>query len=118
LLVTNTLDSGPGSLRQAILDANTNPGPDVIQFSIGSGVQTIQVGSTTGTALPTITGSVTIDGTSQPGYSSTPLIELDGTSAGANADGLVLAATNCTVQGLVICRDWSSTASPALASIS
>ena len=24
--VTNTLDSGPGSLRQAILDANANPG--------------------------------------------------------------------------------------------
>ena len=37
LLVVNTLDSGPGSLRQAILDANATPnvgGPDVIRFSI------------------------------------------------------------------------------------
>jgi hypothetical protein len=34
LLVTNTNDSGPGSLRQAILDANNNgPGADDISFS-------------------------------------------------------------------------------------
>src|SRR5262249_59096844 len=81
LTVTTTLDSGPGSLRQAILDANAHAGADVIDFAIGSGVQTIQVGSTTGTPLPTITDSVTIDGTSQPGYSRTPLIDLDGENA-------------------------------------
>src|SRR5262249_17608199 len=40
-LVTNTNDAGDGSLRQAILDANANPGPDTIAFAIGSGVQTI-----------------------------------------------------------------------------
>jgi hypothetical protein len=103
-LVSNVADSGPGSLRQAILDANAHSGADVIDFAIGSGAQTIAVGSTTGTPLPTITDSVTIDGTSQPGYSGTPLIELDGTSAGTNATGLVLAASDCTVQGLVINR--------------
>ncbi len=32
LMVTNTLDSGTGSLRQAILDANAAPGPDTITF--------------------------------------------------------------------------------------
>jgi hypothetical protein len=32
--VTNTNDSGTGSLRQAILDANANPGSDVIEFNI------------------------------------------------------------------------------------
>src|SRR5262249_10863676 len=32
--VVNTLDGGPGSLRQAILDANANPGRDLIEFSI------------------------------------------------------------------------------------
>ena len=31
--VLNTNDSGPGSLRQAILDANTNAGMDVIEFA-------------------------------------------------------------------------------------
>jgi hypothetical protein len=101
-MVTNTNDSGPGSLRQAILDANAQVGADTIDFAIGSGVQTIQVGSTTGMALPTITDSVTIDGTSQPGYAGTPLIELDGTGAGANSTGLTITAASCTVQGLVI----------------
>ena len=32
--VTNTKDSGVGSLRQAIIDANNNPGPDTISFNI------------------------------------------------------------------------------------
>src|SRR5947209_4550132 len=32
-VVTNISDSGPGSLRQAILDANASAGPDVITFA-------------------------------------------------------------------------------------
>jgi Big-like domain-containing protein/List-Bact-rpt repeat protein len=32
-IVNNYEDAGPGSLRQAILDANSNPGDDVIEFS-------------------------------------------------------------------------------------
>lgn len=40
--VFNTNDAGSGSFRQAILDANANPGLDNIVFAIsGSGVQTI-----------------------------------------------------------------------------
>ena len=40
--VTNTNDSGAGSLRQAILGANATPGGDSIEFDIpGSGVHTI-----------------------------------------------------------------------------
>src|SRR5215831_19065332 len=31
--VLNFLDSGPGSLRQAILDANAQPGADLIRFA-------------------------------------------------------------------------------------
>jgi hypothetical protein len=45
--VINTLDSGAGSLRQAIIDANdvlVNPGLDTINFNIpGGGVQTIPI---------------------------------------------------------------------------
>ena len=49
--VTSTADSGPGSLRQAILDANANAGADTIAFDIvGSGVHTIALATT----LPTI----------------------------------------------------------------
>ncbi|NDJ53480.1 MAG: hypothetical protein GYB68_10395 [Chloroflexi bacterium] len=33
-VVTNTDDSGPGSLRQAILDTNAAPGPDTITFDV------------------------------------------------------------------------------------
>src|SRR5262245_23811297 len=58
--VINTLDSGPGSLRQAVLDANDpvlHPGPDTIVFAKGvSG--TIKL--TSGELL--ITDSVTING--------------------------------------------------------
>ena len=51
--VTNTNDSGQGSLRQAILDANATAGTDVIEFEIsGSDVHTIAPTS----QLPTITG--------------------------------------------------------------
>src|SRR4051812_9793337 len=32
--VTSTFDSGPGSLRQAVLDANANPGLDTITVSL------------------------------------------------------------------------------------
>lgn len=35
LVVTNTNDSGAGSLRQAILDANGSSGPDEITFNLG-----------------------------------------------------------------------------------
>jgi hypothetical protein len=99
-LVTNTNDSGPGSLRQAILDSNGDPGKNTIDFSIDSGVQTISPA----TALPTITVPVVIDGTSQPGSGNTPRIELDGSHAGASADGLTITAGSSTVKGLAINR--------------
>ena len=59
-LVTNTDDSGPGSLRQAILDSNAATGTtNTIDFDIpGSGVQTIAPLS----PLPAITNPVLIDG--------------------------------------------------------
>ena len=66
--VTNTNDFGPGSLREAILETNSNAGLDTIVFAIGSGPQTIAPLS----PLPTITDPVIIDGTTQPGYPGTP----------------------------------------------
>lgn len=95
--VTNTADAGPGSLRQAILDANASSGLDAVHFAIGTGVQRIQPIS----PLPVITDPVTIDGTTQPGFSGTPIIELDGSLAGA-ADGLDVRAGISTIRGLVV----------------
>jgi hypothetical protein len=100
-VVTNTDDSGPGSLRQAILDANAAPDTTTIGFNIpGPGVHTI----TPVTALPAVTAPAVIDGTTQPGFTVSPLIELNGASAPPGAIGLTLSATGCTVKGLVINR--------------
>ncbi len=101
--VANINDSGPGSLRQAILDANANAGLDTITFNIaGGGIHTIAPIS----ALPDITDAVIIDATSQPGYAGTPLIELDGTGAGNNRAGLTLesGSSGSTIRGLAINR--------------
>lgn len=78
--VTNTADSGAGSLRQAIIDANANVSltPDNIKFNIaGAGVQTITIGATD---LPIITDPVIIDGFTQP------LSGASGTGGGGTAE--------------------------------
>lgn len=59
ITVTNTNDSGAGSLRQAILDSNASLGvPDTIVFNLGAGTPSIALLS----ALPTIFDPVTISG--------------------------------------------------------
>jgi hypothetical protein len=71
--VTNTNDSGDGSLRKAINDANRDPGVDAIFFKIpGPGVHVIQPL----TDLPNVHDHIA--GDSQPGYAGTPLIQIDG----------------------------------------
>jgi hypothetical protein len=114
-VVTNTNDSGPGSLRQAILDANATDNADgsadLITFAIsGPGPHTI----TPLTPLPPVdtpsgefpldAGTVTIDGTSQPGFAGSPVIELSGAVVGTNGDGLTIRTPNSVVRGLVINR--------------
>ena len=105
----NALIGTPGpdgriSLREAILAAdNTASGsPITITFAIPDapvgGVYTIQPAS----ALPAITDAVVIDGTSQSGYSGMPIIALNGSSAGANADGLDITGGGSTIRGLAI----------------
>jgi uncharacterized repeat protein (TIGR01451 family) len=103
--VTTTADNGnnttptPGSLRQAILNANANAGADMIDFNIpGAGPHTIILPS----ALPIITDLVTIEGTTQPGFSGSPMIELNGASV--PLPGLRITGGSSTVRGLVINR--------------
>jgi hypothetical protein len=92
--VTTTADSGAGSLRQAITDANANAGTDTIQFQIGTGPQMITFAS----ALPDITQPLIIDGTTQPGYSGTPLITLSGNFT----VGLKITGGGSTVKSLIL----------------
>jgi hypothetical protein len=102
ITVTNTNDSGAGSLRQAILDANANGTPDTIDFNITAGSAPFTIVLVTD--LPAITEPVIIDGTTQPGYSGTPIVELDGTSANI---GLYIDDSTSSpkaVRGLVINR--------------
>ena len=115
ILVTNTKDNGPGSLRQAILDANLHAGPDSIAFAIPKtdagyqslvGVWTIKPTS----PLPDIMNDGTlIDGLSQAAFAGDtnpagPEIEIDGTLAGSTVDGLRIRSLWNSVRGLTINR--------------
>jgi len=124
-VVSNTNDSGAGSLRQAILNADVpiqngdgGPATSTITFDIpttdpgfssASGSWTI----TPATVLPTITNPVVIDGYTEAGAapnSNGPWqsdhavlnIVLDGASAGSSAIGLTVSSNNTTVEGLVV----------------
>lgn len=95
-------DAGVGSLRQAMLTANSTPGADEIRFQIGSqgSIQTIELA----TPLPAVADTVSIDGWTQggSGYQGAPLIEIRGTGA---TSGFVLGLFNtngCLIRGLAI----------------
>lgn len=109
LVVVNTNDSGAGSLRQAILDANANPAtPDTVIFEIPASdpgfdgaAFTIQPLS----PLPVLLRATTIDGSTQAAFTGDtnpygPEIFLDGSLLSAGS-GLTLADDN-VVTGLVI----------------
>jgi Periplasmic copper-binding protein (NosD)/RTX calcium-binding nonapeptide repeat (4 copies) len=120
--VVNTNDSGPGSLRQAILDAENTPnvgGPDRVEFNIpGDGVHTIFPSHTlSGSASfpPEIIDPVIIDGYTQPGASPNTLAVGDDAhlkieiNCSNTADVLFeLHGDNTTVRGLAITHFSSS----------
>lgn len=104
-VVNTTSDAGDGvcgqeecTLREAIVAANTKSLSDQIAFNLtGSPV------ITPSSALPSITGQVVIDGTTQPGAScAVPTVVINGSQAGANANGLDITAGSSTVKGLII----------------
>ncbi|MDB5351700.1 MAG: conserved repeat protein [Planctomycetota bacterium] len=95
----------PGSLRDAINKANLQAGADNIVFNIaGTGIHTILPDI----ALPPLTDTVKIDGTTQPGYAGQPVIEIDGSNAGVGANGLRLDTGNIMIRALAINRFRSS----------
>ena len=114
-LFYNRGPDGKISLREAITAANNTPngpGPDgkgandCIYFNITPDAanptdsHTITVAS----GLPNLTDSVTIDGTTDPHFAGTPIIELDGENAGSTAMGINIRSPYNIIRGLVINR--------------
>ncbi|OGC04224.1 hypothetical protein A2276_06435 [candidate division WOR-1 bacterium RIFOXYA12_FULL_43_27] len=114
--VTNTDNAGAGSLRQAITDANGNPGADTVAFNIpaadagyvtAGGASYWRIRPTA--ALPNLedaSGGTTIDGTTQTTNQGDtnpygPEIMLDGTNAGS-ANGLTVTAKDCIIERMII----------------
>lgn len=110
IAVTTTNDEGPGSLRQAIVCANAQPGFNRIVFNLtGDGPDTIRVGETSGFELPSIfEDSTFIDATTHPAFGNngdfSPKVVLDGQfhewDAAINA--LFIRADHCAIYGLEI----------------
>ncbi len=117
-IVTNTLDTAPGSLRAALYYAFDHPGTR-ITFNIPTsdpgytnGVFTIQPSD----QLPSLVNATTIEGVREPAVPpmpqypipTAPLIQINGKGAmtaptpSTFANGLRFAGTNCTVHALII----------------
>lgn len=108
--VTSTLDVGPGSLRQAITDANATPEIDTIAFNIPGAAGAVRTIALL-TELPAITSPISIDGYTQPGATANSLavgnnaqllIEISGNNI--VDDGIQLDTNDSLVRGLVLNR--------------
>jgi len=107
--VTNNADSGPGSLRDAITNANANPGHDIIDFPNASVYNIVLL-----TQLPPLTDNagVTIDGYTGPncnpntnpqGQPSNAVLKVViTTSVPFSLWGIYIFSINNTIRGLVI----------------
>ena len=102
IVVTNTDDSGTGSLRWAIDQANTTVEKDIINFDIaGEGPHRI----TPQSIYPAIINPIVIDGTSQTGWTvGNPVIVIDGSDVPIRQNGIMLSsnAHQSEIRGLVI----------------
>lgn len=99
-LVTNTLDSGPGSLRQAIINANLLNGTDTIGFAIPAWSVIKPL-----THLPAITQTVIINGFVDGGYTTIDGSLAIGSDRANNGSGLMLSGSdsrNSSISGLAI----------------
>jgi hypothetical protein len=132
LYVTNTNDSGPGSLRQAMLIAagSNSPAPDTILFDIPGAGQVAPVQGAlvinVDSPLPVVSHPTIIDGYSQPGSFENTLAQGDnavirieisaGSSLARGNNGFVLTAAGSTIEGLSIIESVNEFASAILIS--
>ncbi|MEO5624207.1 MAG: right-handed parallel beta-helix repeat-containing protein, partial [Dokdonella sp.] len=103
LTVTNTADTGAGSLRQAILDANANPDVNIITFDIGGACpQTITIGSD----LPSVSAGVLINGFTQSGSTANTSTFADNAHRCIIIDGGGVATTGLFYIGPASSQFW------------
>ncbi len=125
--ITNTNDSGAGSLRQVISNANAldddstlavegrTAGVEHAIFMLGNGSSAPGLRSSVNlfsggvatlaprSSLPPISRALVIDAQRQPGWTGAPVVQISGSGAGAGVDGLTITSpTGSTVRGLVI----------------
>ncbi len=100
--VSSLADSGAGSLRAAITSANAVTTADEIDFSVAGVIQL------TSGALPAITNTVKIDGSTAPGFAGAPVVEIDNngfaglTINGANSSLASLSIVNANGAGVTL----------------
>ncbi len=107
LIVTSTGDSGPGTLREALLNALSNPGPDSILFNIpdsdpGFDPATGSWFITPSTFLPELLDETVIDGGSQRRFQGDrnpvgPEIFIDGKNLSSGSGFVIADARNCII---------------------
>ena len=104
LVVTDPADTGGSTcgadctLRQAINAANAAPGSHIV-FNLPAGQTTISPA----TNLPALDAPTTIDAATQPGYTGSPVVTLDGGSDGSGfATGFFLNGDGNTIRGFAI----------------
>ncbi|MEH2211450.1 DUF4347 domain-containing protein [Nostoc sp.] len=105
-VVTNTNDSGAGSLRQAILNANATAGADTITFAGAFTDATPDIITLTSGNL-TITDDVTILGTGAlnltiSGNNASGVFEISGTGTDTSINGLKIAQASNTIGSIVL----------------
>ena len=92
--VVNLLDSGAGSLRDAVLAANVNPGPDTITFNAALAGQMIELSSgalvVTNPNLLTVTAEALADRVTISSFGSSRIFEVEA-AAGLELVKLVIA---------------------------
>ncbi|MFO7632548.1 MAG: hypothetical protein R6W76_08420, partial [Caldilinea sp.] len=93
-VVTTTGNAGPGSLRQAIRDANANPGADEIAFDMPGCAPTSPCIISLSSLLPVISDPLTITG---PGMSSL-IVDANNNFRGFNIADVPTTIADLTVQ--------------------
>ena len=106
---TNSQGAAECTLRAAIEETIAAGGPDTINFNMpitepGYSASPLSYTTQPTSPYPALANGLNIDGTSQPDFPGTPIVVIDGVSAGAGTNGLLVngGGSARTIRGLVI----------------